>query len=251
MTTPQHRDANNDDDEIQETKQCFICDASVKIDLNAEKQDHVNLYNTNTSHSDIPIYDLVWKFLGEKPSHRNLTATEADSQWNCVCLNCFQNIEDYDFATSESRKYEKILMEKLSTTEKAYEERNNVEEHVENIEADTDAEMAETDDDIEIIEADEIVELIISDDECDGIEENSQPPQTLVQSPQNVAQTSQAGLQSPQSTQKEEEADEIIELDSDDGERETGSSDGVEFLEQHNADSLTVPEERVLTFNEL
>lgn len=241
MTTPYERDANKDNDEIQEIKQCFICDASVEIHPNSDKRDHVNLFNTNTSHSDTPIHDLVWKLFGEKPSHRNLTATEVDSQWNCVCLNCFQNIEDYDFATSESQRLEKILMEKLSITEKAHEEQNNIEEqnNVETVAADEDAEMAETDDDIELIEADRIVELIISDDECDEIEESTQTQQTIVQSSQTVVPT-------PQPTQQEEEADEIIDLNSDD--------DEVELVNTHIPDPLTVldePDERVLTFKEL
>lgn len=232
MTTPYDRDTNKSNDEFPEVKRCFICDASVEIHPNSEKRDHVNLYNTNTSHSDTPIYDLVWKFLGEKPSHRNLTTADADSQWNCVCLNCFQNIEDYDFATSESQRLEKVLMEKLSITEKAYEEQSNDE----TVAADENAEMTETDDDIEIIEADRIVELIISDDECDEIEESSQTHQTIVQSSETVDPT-------PQPTQKEEEVDEIIDLNSDD--------DEVELVETPIPDSWIEPAERVLTFNEL
>lgn len=250
-TTPHERNTNENDDEIQDVKQCFICDSSVQIRSNSDQRDHVNLYNTNTSHSDTPIYDLVWKFLGEKPSQRNLTATEADSQWNLVCLNCFQNIEDYDFATSESQRLEKVLMAKLSITEKAYEERNNVEEqnnveeNDETNEADEDAEMAETDDDIEIIEANEIIELIISDDEYEESEESSQPQQIVVQMPQTAPQ-------SPQSTQKENEANVIIELNSDESrESGTGSNDEVELVELYFPDPLTETDERELTFNEL
>lgn len=253
MTIPHNGHVNGDNDEIQEVKKCFICDASVEIHLNSDKRDHVNLYDTNTSHTNTPIYDLVWKFLGEKPSQRNLIATEAESHWNCVCLNCFQNIEEYDFATCEAQRLEKFLMEKLSITEKAYEERNNVEDNVDNIDTDGDAQMTENANDIEIIEADDDgVELIISDDECDEMEENSQLQQIIVQSSQTVIRTPRTVvLQSPQPTQKDKESDEIIELISDDGASDSDSGDEVELVEQCIPDPLSKPDQRILTFNEL
>lgn len=216
-TTPNDRD--REDDDVHEIKQCFICDASVTIHPNADKN-HFNLYSTNTRHSNAPVYDFVWKFLGEKSSQRNLTATESDSQWNCVCLSCFQNIEDYDYVTSEAQRLEKLLTNKLTITERMYEERNKAEE------------------DVEIIEVDDCEMLIISDDESDQNEEIVQPPQTSVQL-------------SPAQTQKEKESEDVIDLNSDDGQSEKGSEIEVELVEQHASDPLGLPDERILTFDEL
>lgn len=97
---------------------CFLCNTT-------ECDTFVNLYDTSTSHSNTPVFDFVWKFLDDKPSVRDDTVDAANSNWNALCIGCFQKINEYDLACETATRLEEELRWELSQTEATYAAQQN------------------------------------------------------------------------------------------------------------------------------
>lgn len=98
---------------------CFLCNTT-------ESETFINLYEALTSHSNTPVFDFVWKFLDDKPSVRDDTVDAANSNWNSLCMGCFQKINDYDLACETASRLEEELRWELSQTEATYAAQQNV-----------------------------------------------------------------------------------------------------------------------------
>lgn len=96
-----------------ENRTCFICNTTAS-------ESYVNLYETVTSHSNTPVYDFVWKFLGDKPSIRDDSIDGANANWSSLCLQCFNKINEYDLACETAGRLEEELRWELSQTEARY-----------------------------------------------------------------------------------------------------------------------------------
>lgn len=100
------------------TRICFLCNTT-------ESESFVNLYEALTSHSNTPVFDFVWKFLDDKPSVRDDTVDAANSNWNSLCIGCFQKIDEYDLACETASRLEEELRWELSQTEATYAAQQN------------------------------------------------------------------------------------------------------------------------------
>lgn len=154
--------------EFAEQQFCFICNVLITNDC-------IDLFETKTNHSMIPVYDLVWKFLGEKPSQRNVTIDEANSKFHCICMDCYSIINEYDLACVTADRLEKQITDKLKETENFYETRHDSSEsEFEPLIAEDSDKSSETDESpesVEIIQDKEVViELDSSDDDDDVVE---------------------------------------------------------------------------------
>lgn len=92
---------------------CFLCNTT-------ESEKFLNLYEAITFHSNTPVFDFVWKFLDDKPSVRDDTVDAANSNWNSICVGCFNKINEYDLARETANRLEEELRWELSQTEATY-----------------------------------------------------------------------------------------------------------------------------------
>lgn len=97
---------------------CFLCNTT-------ESETFINLYEALTTHSNTPVFDFVWKFLDDKPSVRDDTVDAANSNWNSLCIGCFQKINEYDLACETATRLEEELRWELSQTEATYAAQQN------------------------------------------------------------------------------------------------------------------------------
>lgn len=92
---------------------CFICNTRTA-------ESYVSMYESVTTHSNAPIYDYVWNFLNDKPSVRDESSDGANSNWNLICMECYNKINQYDFACVTATRLEKELRDELTLTEALY-----------------------------------------------------------------------------------------------------------------------------------
>lgn len=71
------------------------------------------------------MYDFIWKFLGSKPSVRNANADASSLNDEVICEVCFKMICDYDEARSSARRLKKQIRQKLTITERYFEQMQN------------------------------------------------------------------------------------------------------------------------------
>lgn len=99
--------------QCDETKVCFICNS-------VSSESFVGLYGTTAPHSGKCIFNFVWKFLGGKPSVRNDSIDTLHLKQEMVCFECFSMMEEYDKARVASKRYKKLLRNRLANTETYY-----------------------------------------------------------------------------------------------------------------------------------
>lgn len=114
-------DDGNDEDGANEEEMnpfeaistCFICNTRTS-------ESYVSMHESVTTHSNAPIYDYVWNFLNDKPSVRDDSTDAANSNWNLICMECYNKINQYDFACVTATRLEKELRDELALTEALY-----------------------------------------------------------------------------------------------------------------------------------
>lgn len=99
-------------------KFCFICNAP-------NKESFIKMFGSESTYSKKPIYDFIWKFLGNKPSARNATANASTLNDEVLCTECFEMICDYDEARSNTKRFKKQIRQKLAITETYFEQSQN------------------------------------------------------------------------------------------------------------------------------
>lgn len=99
-------------------KFCFICNAP-------NNDSFVKMFGSESTYSKKPIYDYIWKFLGNKPSARNATADASNLNDEVLCSDCFGMICDYDESRSKTKRLKKQIRRKLAITETYFEQRQN------------------------------------------------------------------------------------------------------------------------------
>lgn len=104
--------------QIETSKTCFICDKTSNESL-------INLYTGQTKHSSTPIYDIVWKFMDNEPSERIQINDLTNSDLPGVCIECFDQLNEYDLAIVSSEKLEEQIRAKLSHTENRFLQNKN------------------------------------------------------------------------------------------------------------------------------
>lgn len=96
------------------SKLCYICNTRV----HAWRQ---NLSKLKLSHSECTISDLLKQFLGDTQSSRDI-----DSVSNCICVDCFDRLNKYDWLRTTAFRKEKELRDLYLKTEEIH--MKNVEE---------------------------------------------------------------------------------------------------------------------------
>lgn len=93
---------------------CYVCN---------EKADEWqrNLGKLKSRHSNDSIGFFVKKLLLNIRSQRNV-----DDESNCICVNCLQRIEEYDWACKVAERYKKDLLQILLKTETFYDNKPNL-----------------------------------------------------------------------------------------------------------------------------
>lgn len=96
-----------------ETVICYFC--------NVKSEDwRRNLFEVKSQHSGSPIAFFVNKFLGECQSHRSVS-----EESNCICVECLQKIEEYDWLCTMAKRFESELREVLLKTESSCSDTSN------------------------------------------------------------------------------------------------------------------------------
>lgn len=124
-TVDQSDDVGNVADEVENsplTNQsnqnvCFICNST-------ENKLFKSMYTTVSGASKTVIFELVWKFLGGRPSVRNET-TDASCMNEVVCGECLDLVNEYDAARADAIDLRKGLINKITETEKQIVKRQN------------------------------------------------------------------------------------------------------------------------------
>lgn len=87
------------------TIKCFVC--HVKTD------DWRNdLHGLKSQHSNTFVTDFIKKILGDYNSKRNI-----DDESNCICVDCLNRFEEYDWTCTMAKHYEKELYDLLVKTD--------------------------------------------------------------------------------------------------------------------------------------
>lgn len=148
--------------QIESTKVCSICDKTSNESL-------VNLYTGKTKHSSTPIYDIVWKFMNNQSSERIQINDSIDSDLPGVCIECFDQINEYDLAIVLAEKLEEQIRAKLFHTENEFiKNRNAKKQKIEQLEGENNCEINELhSQDVESNESsqNEIIDLSDYDDD--------------------------------------------------------------------------------------
>ena len=74
-----------------------------------------NFTELKSQHSNMPIVDLLKRFLDDFETQRNI-----DDESNCICAKCLNRIDDYDCMCVLCAEREKELKELLRATEKSH-----------------------------------------------------------------------------------------------------------------------------------
>lgn len=84
---------------------CYVC--------NTESSDwRRNFTAIKSQHTQTPISQFIRKFLGDFQSSRHI-----DSESNCICVECLQKIDDYDWTCQQAVEQEVKIRDLLWTTE--------------------------------------------------------------------------------------------------------------------------------------
>lgn len=84
---------------------CYVC--------NRQSTDwRRNFTEVKSQHTQAPVSQFIRKFLGDFKSFRNI-----DSESNCICRECLQKIDDYDWSCQHAIDQEVKLRDLLWTTE--------------------------------------------------------------------------------------------------------------------------------------
>lgn len=152
-------------------KFCFICNLALNVSLTKSmKRNFENMFETHTNHSNVPIYDLIPKFMGDAQIKRDLIDENDKTKWDSICLKCVRDINTYDMAFMTVQKLEKQISEQLRITEEYYETENvNIDGN------DSDAgDFIKMTNDVQVIQfkkndkesnKNDIIELVSSDDD--------------------------------------------------------------------------------------
>lgn len=84
---------------------CYVC--NIKTD-----DWRSNLIGLKSQHSDTLVTDFIKRFLGDFKSMRSINDEE-----NCICSECLNKIEEYDWTCLLAKRYEKEMYEVLVQTE--------------------------------------------------------------------------------------------------------------------------------------
>lgn len=87
---------------------CYVCN-SANDDWGS------NLVGLKSQHSNVLITDLLKKVLNGFQSMRNI-----DDELNCICIDCFSQIEDYDWICLRAKQSEMDLYNVLMQTENGF-----------------------------------------------------------------------------------------------------------------------------------
>lgn len=90
------------------TKSCYVCDKEVHI----WRQ---NICKLKLPHSKRTIGDLLKQFLGDIQPTRNV-----DNESNCICVECFDRMNKYDWLWTTALKKEEELRHLYLNTEKSH-----------------------------------------------------------------------------------------------------------------------------------
>lgn len=145
------------------SKFCFICNVSVSNTIETVRR-YVNMYETESNFSKVPIFDLVTQFLSNKQSSRNLIDETSKSKWDCVCLECYKNLTAYDEVSLHLQKIKEKITKQLRITQLCVQHQKD--SILKNVEIGD--EYSDHDSDIEIIENDEEPIVIETDSSDDG-----------------------------------------------------------------------------------
>lgn len=89
------------------TNLCFIC--------NVRTDDWLKLNEIKSQHTNTRIIDLLKKILGDCDIKRPI-----DSEINCICSDCLNRIDEYEFLNITLKKHEKQLYDIFQKTETFY-----------------------------------------------------------------------------------------------------------------------------------
>lgn len=191
---------------------CFICD-------NTTNEPLINLYTGQTKYSSTPIYDLVWKFMNNQPSERIQINDVICSNLPGICIECFDQINEYDLAIVSSERLEEQIREKLSQTESQYLENKNAATNQEIQQSQAELEDSETIfQDVESNESNEkdLQDIDSNEENPQNIEskesneENSQDIDLNEENTQNI-ESHELNEKESQNTESDEEDLQIIE----------------------------------------
>ncbi|XP_055308920.1 zinc finger protein 251-like isoform X3 [Sitodiplosis mosellana] len=86
---------------------CFIC--------NTESDDLWKMNEVSSQHTNTPIVELLKEILGVFDIKRTI-----DCESNCICSDCFNRLEEYDWACDIAKKREKDISDTFLKTETLY-----------------------------------------------------------------------------------------------------------------------------------
>lgn len=90
---------------MDETLKCFVCHMKTDDWRN-------ELHGLKSQHSSTYVTDFIKKILGDFETKRNV-----DDQSNCICVDCLNRFEEYDWTCTMAKQYEKELYDLLVHTE--------------------------------------------------------------------------------------------------------------------------------------
>lgn len=90
---------------MDETLKCFVCHMKTDDWRN-------ELHGLKSQHSRTHVTDFIKKILGDFETKRNIDDTS-----NCICVDCLNRFEEYDWTCTMVKQYEKELYDLLVHTE--------------------------------------------------------------------------------------------------------------------------------------
>lgn len=93
------------ENEYLDERICYICNTSSGFYCK-------NLYETKSKHTATRVGDLIAKWLGENPTSRYIGDGD-----NCVCFECLDKINEFDYLYMRAKQIEKKLCDTFLRTE--------------------------------------------------------------------------------------------------------------------------------------